>query len=45
MFPSSGSGYGCCLDSHVIDHITWSVNGAVRAKIFWLLAWSRRRQV
>ena len=33
MSFSSGSGYGCCLDPHVIDHMTWSVNGVVSARI------------
>ena len=40
MSSSSGSGYGCCLDPRVIDHMTWSVNGAVSARI---LAPSRAR--
>ena len=30
---SSGSGNGWCLDPRVIDHMTWSVKGVVRARI------------
>ena len=33
MSSSSGSGYGCCLDPRVIDHMTCSVNGVVSARI------------
>ena len=33
MSSSSGPGNGCCLDPHVIDHMTWSVKGVVRARI------------
>ena len=33
MSSSTGSGNGWCLDPHVIDQMTWSVKGVVRARI------------